>query len=83
MATNQLRAFRSKTKIEGDFSGKLEDAQLELLMVLQPNQAPVVLQTAFFKTRFYLSWPTKKRWLLVMCEVLDSTGAPHESTAVL
>ena len=38
------QSLRSKTKIEKDFSGKLEDLPIGLLMVHRPNRRRAVLQ---------------------------------------
>jgi glutamine synthetase len=73
------QSLRSKTKIEGDFSGKLEDCPLWSFDGSSTEQAPGGSSDCVLKPVFICIDPQRKDAYLVMCEVLDSTGAPHES----
>jgi glutamine synthetase len=73
------QSLRSKTKIEGDFSGKLEDCPLWSFDGSSTEQAPGGSSDCVLKPVFICVDPQRKEGYLVMCEVLDSTGAPHES----
>ncbi len=73
------QSLRSKTKIEGDFSGKLEDCPLWSFDGSSTEQAPGGSSDCVLKPVFICVDPQRKDAYLVMCEVLDSTGAPHES----
>jgi len=73
------QSLRSKTKIEGDFSGKLEDCPNWSFDGSSTEQAPGGSSDCVLKPVFICPDPQRKDGYLVMCEVLDSTGAPHES----
>ena len=73
------QSLRSKTKIEGDFSGKLEDCPLWSFDGSSTEQAPGGSSDCVLKPVFICVDPQRKDGYLVMCEVLDSTGKPHES----
>lgn len=73
------QSLRSKTKIEGDFSGKLEDCPLWSFDGSSTEQAPGGSSDCILKPVFICPDPQRKDGYLVMCEVLDSTGAAHES----
>ena len=73
------QSLRSKTKIEKDFSGKLEDCPLWSFDGSSTEQAPGGSSDCILKPVFIAVDPQRKDGYLVMCEVLDSTGAPHES----
>jgi glutamine synthetase len=73
------QSLRSKTKIEGDFSGKLEDCPLWSFDGSSTEQAPGGSSDCVLKPVFICPDPQRKEGYLVMCEVLDSTGAAHES----
>ncbi|MDB5024159.1 MAG: glutamine synthetase [Mucilaginibacter sp.] len=73
------QSLRSKTKIEGDFSGKLEDCPLWSFDGSSTEQAPGGSSDCVLKPVFICPDPQRKDGYLVMCEVLDSTGAAHES----
>jgi glutamine synthetase len=73
------QSLRSKTKIEGDFSGKLEDCPMWSFDGSSTEQAPGGSSDCVLKPVFICPDPQRKDGYLVMCEVLDSTGAPHES----
>lgn len=73
------QSLRSKTKIEGDFSGKLEDCPNWSFDGSSTEQAPGGSSDCILKPVFICPDPQRKDAYLVMCEVLDSKGEPHES----
>ncbi len=73
------QSLRSKTKIEKDFSGKLEDCPLWSFDGSSTEQAPGGSSDCVLKPVFICPDPQRKDAFLVMCEVLDSKGEPHES----
>ena len=73
------QSLRSKTKIEGDFSGKLEDCPMWSFDGSSTEQAPGGSSDCILKPVFICPDPQRKDAYLVMCEVLDSTGKAHES----
>ena len=73
------QSLRSKTKIEKDFSGKLEDCPMWSFDGSSTEQAPGGSSDCQLKPVFICPDPQRKNGYLVMCEVLDSKGEPHES----
>jgi glutamine synthetase len=73
------QSLRSKTKIEGNFSGKLEDCPNWSFDGSSTEQAPGGSSDCILKPVYICKDPQRKDAYLVMCEVLDSTGKPHES----
>lgn len=73
------QSLRSKTKIEKDFSGKLEDCPMWSFDGSSTEQAPGGSSDCQLKPVFICPDPQRKNGYLVMCEVLDSNGNPHES----
>lgn len=73
------QSLRSKTKIEKDFSGKLEDCPMWSFDGSSTEQAPGGSSDCQLKPVFICPDPQRKNGYLVMCEVLDSAGNPHES----
>jgi len=73
------QSLRSKTKIEADFSGKLEDCPNWSFDGSSTEQAPGGSSDCILKPVFICADPQRKEGYLVMCEVLDSHGNPHES----
>jgi glutamine synthetase len=73
------QSLRSKTKIEADFSGKLEDCPNWSFDGSSTEQAPGGSSDCILKPVFICPDPQRKEGYLVMCEVLDSNGNPHES----
>jgi glutamine synthetase len=73
------QSLRSKTKIEGNFSGKLEDCPNWSFDGSSTEQAPGGSSDCILKPVYICTDPQRKDAYLVMCEVLDSTGKPHES----
>jgi glutamine synthetase len=73
------QSLRSKTKIEKDFSGKLEDVANWNFDGSSTEQAPGGSSDCVLKPVYLVKDPQRKDAYLVMCEVLDASGTPHES----
>ncbi|GAB3964664.1 glutamine synthetase beta-grasp domain-containing protein [Spirosoma terrae] len=73
------QSLRSKTKIENDFSGKLEDCPMWSFDGSSTEQAPGGSSDCLLKPVFVCSDPQRKNGYLVMCEVLNADGTPHET----
>jgi glutamine synthetase len=73
------QSLRSKTKIEDNFSGKLEDCGMWSFDGSSTEQAPGGSSDCLLKPVFICPDPQRKSGYLVMCEVLNSDGTPHES----
>lgn len=73
------QSLRSKTKIEKDFSGKLEDCPMWSFDGSSTEQAPGGSSDCLLKPVFICGDPQRKNAYLVMCEVLNADGTPHET----
>lgn len=73
------QSLRSKTKIEKDFSGKLEDCPMWSFDGSSTEQAPGGSSDCLLKPVFIVKDPQRKNAYLVMTEVLTADGKPHES----
>ena len=73
------QSLRSKTKIEKDFSGNLEDLPNWSFDGSSTEQAPGGSSDCVLKPVFVTKDPQRKNAYLVMCEVLSASGAPHPS----
>jgi glutamine synthetase len=73
------QSLRSKTKIVKSFSGKVEDLDNWSFDGSSTEQAPGGSSDCILKPVFTCPDPQRKDAHLVMCEVLDSKGQPHES----
>jgi len=73
------QSLRSKTKIVKEFSGKVEDLDNWSFDGSSTEQAPGGSSDCVLKPVFVCPDPQRKNAFLVMCEVLDSKGEPHES----
>lgn len=73
------QSLRSKTKIEDNFSGKLEDCGMWSFDGSSTEQAPGGSSDCLLKPVFICPDPQRKNGYLVMCEVLNSDGTPHET----
>lgn len=71
------QSLRSKTKVEKDFSGKLEDLAMWSFDGSSTRQAPGGSSDCLLKPVFFVKDPQRKDAYLVMCEVLDASGKPH------
>jgi len=72
--TQQLRA---KTRIENNFSGKLEDCPVWSFDGSSTNQATGGSSDLLLKPVFICPDPDRKNAYLVMTEVLNADGTPH------
>jgi glutamine synthetase len=73
------QSLRSKTKVVKEFSGKVEDLENWSFDGSSTEQAPGGSSDCILKPVFTCPDPQRKSAYLVMCEVLDSKGQPHES----
>lgn len=73
------QSLRSKTKIEKDFSGKLEDCPMWSFDGSSTEQALGGSSDCLLKPVFICPDPQRKEGYLVMCEVLKADGTPHET----
>jgi glutamine synthetase len=73
------QSLRSKTKIEKDFSGKLEDCDMWSFDGSSTEQAPGGSSDCLLKPVFICKDPQRKNAYLVMCEVLNADGTAHVS----
>ncbi len=73
------QGMRSKTKIEENFSGKLEDLSNWSFDGSSTGQAKGGASDCILKPVFVCPDPLRKNAFLVMCEVLNSDGTPHET----
>ncbi len=73
------QSLRSKTKIEKDFGGKLEDCPNWSFDGSSTEQAPGGSSDCVLKPVFLCKDPQRIDAYLVMCEVLSADGTPHPS----
>ena len=73
------QSLRSKTKIEKDFSGKLEDLPMWSFDGSSTEQAEGGSSDCLLKPVAVFPDPARKDGWLVMTEVLNADGTPHES----
>ncbi|MEZ0538883.1 glutamine synthetase beta-grasp domain-containing protein [Fibrella arboris] len=71
------QSLRSKTKIEDDFSGKLEDCSMWSFDGSSTEQASGGSSDCLLKPVYICADPQRKNGFLVMCEVLNADGTPH------
>lgn len=71
------QGLRSKTKIEGDFSGKLEDCPMWSFDGSSTNQAKGGSSDCLLKPVAIFPDPDRKNGYLVMTEVLNADHTPH------
>ncbi len=74
-----IQSLRSKTKIVKDFSGKLEDVPMWSFDGSSTEQAPGNSSDCLLKPVALFPDPGRKNAYLVMNEVLNADGTPHES----
>lgn len=74
-----IQSLRSKTKIEDNFSGKLEDLSNWSFDGSSTEQAKGGSSDCLLKPVFVCPDPQRKNAYLVMCEVLNADGTPHVS----
>lgn len=75
------QSLRSKTMIVDDFSGKLEDAKMWSFDGSSTEQATGNASDCLLKPVAVFPDPQRKNGYLVMTEVLNADGTPHESNA--
>ena len=73
------QSLRSKTRIEKDFSGKLEDCPMWSFDGSSTQQAEGNSSDCLLKPVAIFPDPGRKNGFLVMTEVLNADGTPHES----
>lgn len=73
------QSLRSKTKIENNFSGKLEDLDMWSFDGSSTQQAEGGSSDCLLKPVYVCPDPARKNGYLVMCEVLNADGTPHET----
>lgn len=73
--------LRSKTKIENNFSGRLEDCETWCFDGSSTQQAEGNSSDCLLKPVAIYPDPARINGYLVMCEVLNSDGTAHESNA--
>jgi glutamine synthetase len=71
------QGLRSKTKIENNFSGKLEDCPMWSFDGSSTEQAPGRSSDCLLKPVAIFPDPDRKNGYLVMTEVLNADGTPH------
>ena len=69
--------LRSKTKIEDDFSGNLDDCSMWSFDGSSTEQAVGGSSDCLLKPVYICPDPQRKSAFLVMCEVLNADGTPH------
>ncbi len=72
-----IQSLRSKTKIEEDFSGKLEDLPLWSFDGSSTEQATGGASDCILQPVAVYPDPQRKNGYLVMCEVLNADKTPH------
>ena len=73
--------LRSKTKVEEDFSGKLEDCPMWSFDGSSTKQAEGGSSDCLLKPVAIYPDPARTNGFLVMTEVLNADGTPHASNA--
>ncbi len=74
-----IQGLRSKTKIVKNFSGKLEDCPMWSFDGSSTEQAPGNSSDCLLKPVALFPDPARKNGWLIMTEVLNADGTPHES----
>jgi glutamine synthetase len=75
------QGLRSKTKVQKEFNGDLEELELWSFDGSSTQQAPGGSSDCILKPVKVIRDPGRKNAFLAMCEVFDSSGAPHQSNA--
>ena len=73
------QGLRSKTMVRKDFDGSLEKCPMWMFDGSSTNQAPGGASDCLLKPVFILPDPDRANAYLVMTEVLNADGTPHES----
>jgi glutamine synthetase len=77
--TEPTQCLRGKTRVEKDFSGKLEDCPIWNFDGSSTNQSAGGSSDLLLKPVAIIPDPDRKNAYLVMTEVLNADGTPHES----
>lgn len=77
--TTPTQGLRSKTKIVRNFSGKLEDAPIWNFDGSSTNQAKGRASDCLLKPVAIFPDPARRNGYLIMTEVLNADGTPHET----
>ena len=75
------QSLRSKTRIERDFSGKVEDCPMWSFDGSSTQQAEGNDSDCLLKPVAIFPDPDRSNGYLVMTEVLNADGSPHETNA--
>ncbi len=73
------QSLRSKTMVRSDFSGKLEDCPMWVFDGSSTEQAEGGSSDCLLKPVYIVPDPDRKNGYLVMTEVMNADGTPHES----
>jgi glutamine synthetase len=73
------QGLRSKTMVRSDFGGTLEECPNWVFDGSSTEQAPGGASDCILKPVMIIPDPDKANGYLVMCEVLNADGTPHES----
>ena len=73
------QTLRSKTMVRENFSGKLEECPMWVFDGSSTEQAEGGSSDCLLKPVFIVPDPARKNAYLVMTEVLNADGTPHES----
>lgn len=73
------QSLRSKTMVRSDFGGTLEECPNWVFDGSSTEQAPGGASDCILKPAMIIPDPDKTNGYLVMCEVLNADGTPHES----
>lgn len=76
-----VQSLRCKTRIEEDFSGKLEDCPMWSFDGSSTQQAEGGSSDCLLKPVAIIEDPQRKNGFIVMTEVLNADGSPHASNA--
>lgn len=77
--TEPTQCLRGKTRVEKDFSGKLEDCPMWNFDGSSTNQASGDKSDCVLKPVAIYPDPDRKNAYIVMTEVLNADGSPHET----
>ena len=77
--TQPTQCLRGKTRVESDFSGKLEDCPIWAFDGSSTQQAEGGSSDCLLKPAFICEDPGRRDAYIVMCEVLNPDGTPHET----
>lgn len=72
-----MQSLRCKTRIEADFSGKLEDCPIWSFDGSSTNQASGGASDCLLKPIMIVEDPQRKNGYIVLTEVLSADGSPH------